>query len=118
MASESLQIVSLLGAQDGSRILQLKGPLNIQTIFQFHDAVRKEPPLALILDFSDVPYMDSAGLGALVAANVAGQKAARKLALVGLNTQVRTLLEMTHVAQLFQIFPTVHEAEVALSAGS
>lgn len=115
MASESLQIVSILGARDGGRILQLKGPLNIHTIFQFHDAVRKEPPPALILDFSDVPFMDSAGLGALVAANVAGQKAARKLALVGLNTQVRTLLEMTHVAQLFLICPTIHEAEVALS---
>ncbi|MGH9756516.1 MAG: STAS domain-containing protein [Candidatus Acidiferrales bacterium] len=115
MTDEPLQIIIFMSAQDSCRILQLKGPLNIHTIFQFHDAVRKEPPPALILDFSDVPYMDSAGLGALVAANVAGQKAARKLALVGLNTQVRALLEMTHVAQLFQVFPTVHEAEVALS---
>lgn len=116
MVDENLQIVPAQGTHNGLSILRLKGPLNIRTLFVFHDAVRKEPPPALIIDFDGVPYIDSAGLGALVAANVAGQKAGRKLALVGINTQVRALLEMTHVLQLFQVFPSAHEAEVALAA--
>lgn len=116
MTDENLQIISARGMHNGLSILQLKGPLNIRTLFTFHDAVRKEPPPALILDFSGVPYIDSAGLGALVAASVAGQKAGRKLALASLNKQVVALLEMTHVLQLFQVFPNVHDAEVGVAA--
>ena len=115
MTEENLQIVPAQGTHNGLSIMQLKGPLNIRTLFAFHDAVRKEPPPALILDFSGVPYIDSAGLGALVAANVAGQKAGRKLALAALNKQVLALLEMTHVLQLFQVYPSVHEAEVGVA---
>lgn len=115
MANENMQILAAQGT-NGLNIMRLKGPLNIRTLFSFHDAVRKEPPPALILDFEGVPYIDSAGLGALVAANVAGQKAGRKLALAALNKQVLALLEMTHVLQLFQVYPTVHDAEIALMA--
>jgi anti-sigma B factor antagonist len=111
-----MQISSSDGARPGQKIVTLKGPLNVQTIFGFHDAVRKDPPPAMILDFSAVPYIDSAGLGALVAANVAAQKTRRKLALAGVGAQVNALLEMTHVAKLFKIYPTVHEAEVALDS--
>ncbi|HUO36084.1 MAG TPA: STAS domain-containing protein [Candidatus Acidoferrum sp.] len=114
MTDENLQIVLAQGT-NGLSIMRLKGPLNIRTLFAFHDAVRKEPPPALILDFEGVPYIDSAGLGALVAANVAGNKAGRKLALAGLTKQVQALLEMTHVLQLFKVYPAVHEAEIALA---
>lgn len=113
---DNLQIIAAQGTHNGLSIIRLKGPLNIRTLFTFHDAVRKEPPPAVILDFSGVSYIDSAGLGALVAANVAGQKAGRKLALAALNKQVLALLEMTHVLQLFQVFPTVHDAEVGVAA--
>src|SRR5215472_3611337 len=118
MLEQSIQIQVVSGSQEGIRILRLAGPLSIHTIFAFHDAVRAEPPPALIIDFSGVPFIDSAGLGALVAANIAGQKAERKLALIGLNAQVRALLDMTRVAQLFKIYATVNEAETALSSES
>jgi anti-sigma B factor antagonist len=116
MHDEDLHIIPAQGIRNGLSIMRLKGPLNIRTLFVFHEAVRKEPPPALILDFEGVPYIDSAGLGALVAANVAGQKAGRKLALATINKQVNALLDMTHVLQLFQVYPSVHEAEIALAA--
>lgn len=81
----------------------------------FQDAMKKETGPALVLDFTEVDYIDSAGLGALVAAHVGAQRAMRKLAFAGMNTQVKALLDMTHVSELFKTYPTVKDAEAALT---
>jgi anti-sigma B factor antagonist len=115
MPKENLQVVESPGARDGQRILQLKGALSIHTVFAFQEAVRKEAIPELIIDLSGVPYVDSAGLGALVAVYVGTNNAKRKLALVGMNNQLKTLAEMTHVIQFFQTYPTIKDAQTALS---
>ena len=114
MARDTLQIVVTAGSHEGQKILTLKGSLNIQTIFDFQKATREEGAPKLILDFSGVPYVDSAGLGALVGAYVAAQRHNRKLAVAGMNTQVKALVDMTHVGTLIKAYPTVAEAEAAL----
>jgi anti-sigma B factor antagonist len=114
MAKENLQVMAVAGAREGQRVMHLKGTLNIQTVFTFQDAMKTETGPALVLDFSGVEFIDSAGLGALVAAHVGAQRAKRKLAFAGLNTQVSALLEMTHVSQLFKTYPTIKDAEAAL----
>jgi anti-sigma B factor antagonist len=114
MALQNIQIVASQGLRDGQKILCLKGPLNIHTIFDFQTAARAETSPVLIIDFSGVPFMDSAGLGALVSVHLSSQKINRKLVLAALNSQVNALLDMTHLTQLFRIYPAVHDAEVAL----
>ena len=94
--------------------MALTGSLNIHTICKFQSATREETTPKLILDFSGVSYVDSAGLGALVGAYVAAQRAHRKLAVAGMNTQVKALVEMTHVGTLIKSYATVQEAEEAL----
>lgn len=113
--SSNIQIVSSDGACDGQRILSLKGPLNIHTIFDFQSAVKSESCPTLIVDFSAVPFIDSAALGTLVSVCISAQKANRKLALVALNPQVKALLDMTRVSQFFASYPTVKDAEKATS---
>ena len=115
MAIENLQVTKSAGSREGQRILHIKGSLNIHTVFNFQEALRSENGPELIIDFSGVPYIDSAGLGALVAAYVGAQKTARKLAFSGMNTQVKALIDMTHVSKLFQNYPTIKDAEAALS---
>jgi anti-sigma B factor antagonist len=115
MAKENLQIVSSAGTREGLRILHLKGSLNIHTVFTLQDALREEKSPALILDFSGVPYIDSAGLGALVAAHISAQKAMRKLAFAAMNTQVEALIDMTHVSQLLRTYSTIKDAEAGIS---
>jgi anti-sigma B factor antagonist len=114
MARDTLQIVTSTGSREGQKILTLKGSLNIQTIFDFQKATREDGSPKLILDFSGVPYMDSAGLGALVGAYVAAQRTQRKLAVAGTNTQVKALIDMTHVGTLIKSYATLQEAEDAL----
>jgi len=115
MPNDKMEIVTTVGTREGQKILALKGPLTIHTIFNFQIAVREESKAAVIIDFSNVPFMDSAGLGALVGARVALQKANRELAIAGLDTQVKALLDMSKVSQFFRIFPTVEEAQGAVA---
>ena len=116
MANENMQIGTASGIRSGAKILQLKGPLNIHTVFQFQDTVRSDASPLVIVDFTGVPYVDSAGLGAMVGAFVSAQRAQRKLAFAGMNAQVKALVDMTHVAQLFRPYPTVEEADRAIAA--
>jgi anti-sigma B factor antagonist len=115
MANENLQLSVSNGTRDGVRILTAKGPLTIHTVFNFQEAVRGDPAPTMIIDFTGVPYVDSAGLGAMVAAHVGAQRAMHKLAFAGLTPQVKALTEMTHVSQLFKSYPTVKDAEAALA---
>src|ERR1700677_2831035 len=83
MPSDSLVIEDIPGPKEGQRILLLSGPLVIATLFDFQAKVRADNSRALIIDFTKVPYVDSAGIGALVGAYVSHQKDGRSLALVG-----------------------------------
>ena len=86
----------------------------MQTTFEFQKAVRAESSPVLIVDLGGVPYMDSAGLGAVIAAHVSAQKAQHRIALTGMNEQLRALAQMTRVSELLATYASVAEAETAL----
>jgi anti-sigma B factor antagonist len=113
MPIDNMQAVVTDGPQAGQRVVSLKGPLSIHTVFEFQRLIRSETPPHLIIDFSGVPFIDSSGLGSLVGAHISAQKARRKLSFAGMNTQVITLLEMTRIRGMFSIYETVQEAEAA-----
>jgi len=114
MANESLKIVPSEGDRKGQKILTLTGSLTIHSVFAFQAATREETAEQVILDFTNVPFMDSAGLGALVGAYVAAQRTHRKLAVAGANTQVKALIDMTQVGTLVKCYENVAAAQAAL----
>ncbi len=100
-------------------VLALRGPLTAGNAPIFQNAMRREEPAEIvILDFSDVPYVDSAGLGSLVSAFISRQKAGRKIVLSGINARVQKLFEITRVQDLFLIFPSPDEAIAALQSAA
>ena len=113
MPQEPLVIEDLPGPKEGQRILRLSGPLVIATLFDFQAKVRADNSRALIIDLTSVPYVDSAGIGALVGAYVTHQKDGRTLALVGVSDRIRSALQVTRVEQFFRFFSTPAEAEDA-----
>jgi anti-sigma B factor antagonist len=94
-------IIEDAGLQDQKRVLRLKGPLTIGTLFEFQNRVRASAT-SLVLDFTNVPYVDSAGVGALVGAYVRHQKEGHTLTLAGVNERVRNTLKVTQVESFFQ----------------
>jgi anti-sigma B factor antagonist len=111
MQHEKLTITDQPGSQPGQRILVLAGPLILPNVFSFQTTVRSDESQTLILDFSKVPYADSAGIGALVGAYVTRQNSKRHLGLVGVSQRVRDALKVTRVEQFFQYYDSVEAAE-------
>ncbi len=112
MSSEKLTFELLEGASPNEHIYRLKGPMVLGNMFAFQEVLRAES-VTTILDLTDVPYVDSAGLGVLTNSYVSHQKQGRKLLLVGVNERVQTLFKITKLDQLFEVFPTVDSARAA-----
>lgn len=63
----------------------------------------------VLIDFQDVTFMDSSGLGALVLALKTVRAAGGKLFICSVNEQIKMLFELTSMDRVFEIFPTREE---------
>jgi anti-sigma B factor antagonist len=108
---ESLEIQRAMGAGPKTTVLRLNGPLTLATLFDFQSTVREPGYTDTIIDLTGVPYIDSAGLGAILAAWAHRQTAKDKFAVVGANERVQVLFKITKVETLLPIFTTAEEAE-------
>jgi anti-sigma B factor antagonist len=115
MGLQELTVERYEGVADDQRILLLRGPITMETAPQFERAVCHESAETMILDLSDVPYIDSVGLGSLVRAYVSHQKTGRCLVLTGMKPRVRKIMEITKVKDFFVTFSTTWEAVEALA---
>jgi anti-sigma B factor antagonist len=111
MQQEPLTIEDLQSPSNGARILRLHGPITLSNLFDFQARVRSDKSQALIIDLTSVPYVDSAGIGALVGAYVNRHKDNRSLALVGVNDRVLNTLKISHVDKFFRRFDSLDAAE-------
>jgi anti-anti-sigma factor len=110
---ESMDKCEIRSAQSssGATVLHLSGPLTLNTLFDFQDLVRKEQTGGLIIVVADVPYMDSAGLGAILSAYASCQRHKRNFALASVSERVLALLRVTKVDGLVPQYATVEAAE-------
>jgi anti-sigma B factor antagonist len=111
MRDDAMTYSSTPGTSDGTTILKLSGPLTLSTIFGFQNAFRSMKPKLMILDLSETPYMDSAGLGLIINYMVGAEDEGRKLLLAGVNDRIKALFEMTKVHGVLKCYPTVADAE-------
>ena len=110
-----LVVERLFPETQGQGVLRLRGPLTYDNLALFQNAIRRETTPTLILDLSDVPYIDSAGLGSLVGAYVSSHKAGQQVVLTGVNERVANLFQITKVEPLFLTFPSLEDALQALT---
>lgn len=111
LASKTEEQLRIVSVQD-SRI-------DAAVAIEFKDAMRQETdggPELVVLDLSQVDFIDSSGLGAIVAAmKHMGQE--RKLALAGLTPTVERVFKLTRMDSVFSVFPTLEGALAELRAG-
>jgi len=77
----------------------LGGPYLRQKVKDFIDAGTKK----LIIDFAEVPYIDSTGLGFLAGTRVTAQNASVRMVLSNINIHVRKILDDVKLSQFFVI---------------
>lgn len=114
MPKDALLVETRPSAAENVGVLRLSGSLTLASCFQVQDQLRANPAQSLIVDMSEVRFVDSSGLGALVNGYIAHHMAGSRVLLAGLNKRVRETLEETRVQQFFTIFDTVEQAEKEL----
>jgi anti-sigma B factor antagonist len=112
-----LTVDSRLDHARGVCTLKLTGPLLLSNLFEFQNRLREEKSRGLIIDLSDVPYIDSAGIGVLVNGMVSCKNHDRTLVLSGVVERVMTVLRITKVDTLFHFAASNADAE-ALAVGA
>lgn len=95
-------------ADSGTLVVRLgEARLDAAIAIQFKDRMREilqQPSPLVVLDLSDVAFLDSSGLGAIVAV-MKGLMAGRKLALRGLTPNVEKVFRLTRMDSVFTIQP-------------
>jgi len=70
----------------------------------------------LVVDLAQVPFIDSAGLAALVSALKATRRVGGSVLLSGVQPQARTVFSLTMLDQVFAIHPNLEAALASLAA--
>lgn len=119
--SSKFKIERSEGKTPGTVIFRLSGPFTARDMYgslspsALRNTFESEEPGAHhtlhILDLTDVPYMDSAGLGLIVSHYVRCQKRGVRLVAAGVSSRVLQLLEMTKVDKFFPRFNTIEDAD-------
>lgn len=95
------------------RIVSVQDPrIDAAVAIEFKDAMRVETdsgPDLVVLDLSKVEFIDSSGLGAIVA-TMKNMGQSRKLALAGLSPNVERVFKLTRMDSVFSVFPTLQGA--------
>jgi anti-anti-sigma factor len=111
MLEKELSYTVADGAKQGVVIVTLDGPFTLGNMFKLQSDLRSLTPPCLIMDLSNVPYMDSAGLGVIMNCFVSSQSHGRKFILTGVSERIRSLFEMTKVESVLKISDSVPAAE-------
>lgn len=113
MTAHSHSLVKEIRKTDGATVVVLSGDVDLHHSPDLHAQlveVADDRPKRLMLDLTEVPYMDSSGVGTLVEVfrRVSAYKG--KMVLFGLNDRVRSVFEITKLDRFFTICETEDEA--------
>jgi anti-sigma B factor antagonist len=100
----------------GCAVIVASGEIDLYTSPGLHDALLLAATQAsdrVVVDLSAVTFIDSTGLGLLVAALTRARSAGRSMCLVGPTGLVIRVLRVTRLDQAFEIHVTLGEATTA-----
>lgn len=99
-----------------SNVLPLEGEIDLHVSPRVAESLRamiNRKPARLVVDLSEVSYIDSSGLAALIEAMQNVETYGGKFFLAGLQENVRSIFEIARLDQVFVIFPHVDAALAA-----
>lgn len=100
----------------GHHLLRLAGEIDAYTVGEFREALAGiEDVNWLIVDLSEVPFMDSAGLGALIGGIRRVREAEGDVAVVSTTAGLNRLLHTTGFDRIVPVTESLGDALTALS---
>lgn len=97
-------------------VLPLKGEIDLHVSPRIASSIQTmlaEKPKQVVVDLSEVTYIDSSGLAVLIEGMQNAAAYGGKFALAGLQETVRPIFEIARLDQVFQIFPNTDAALAA-----
>ena len=110
MQHSHLELERAAGPDAERLVLQLKGKLSLETVHNFVQTARPEKATHLVVNMSEVSFLDSAGVGALVQLFVHRRGLGKSFALAGLSKQSQAVMEVAGLTKLLPIHNSVEEA--------
>ncbi|MDX1744911.1 MAG: STAS domain-containing protein [Halobacteriales archaeon] len=104
------------GAGDHVKIIDIDGdvtPASEQALMDAYTRASDNGTRAVILDFSDLDYMNSGGIGLLVTLLVRAQRAKQQLMAFGLTDHYRQIFELTRLDDAIAIYDSEQDAVAA-----
>jgi anti-sigma B factor antagonist len=96
------------------RALEISGSITMGegdlTVRHLIKGILAEGHTKIVVDLSNVPSMDSTGLGELVSAYTSAKHGGAVLKLAGLTRKVKDILTITRLTSVFESYDTVDEA--------
>ncbi|MCX6647617.1 MAG: STAS domain-containing protein [bacterium] len=102
---------------EGFTIFDLDGDFDSRTAGDAKEEIRKVilgGKYNVIINLENVMYIDSAGLGTLVSALKTAKEMGGNVWLAGLTAQVKMVIELTRLHQVFNVYDSVDKALEAL----
>jgi anti-sigma B factor antagonist len=113
-----------LAEQEGPEhtVLRVEGSLKVgetaRALAESCERIARDRKGALVLDLSQLDYMDSTGVGVLVGALKRFQDDKRQILLAAPQRRILAGLRVTHLDTIFRIFDTLDQALAALAKES
>jgi len=99
-------------------VLELKGDLDVSSAPTLQAALQQlmdDGKRLVVLDLEAVPFMDSSGLGVLVAAHRRLTAAGGQIALASAAPALKTVFKLTRTDRLFKLYDAVSDAVADMS---
>ncbi|MCG8408396.1 MAG: STAS domain-containing protein [Phycisphaerales bacterium] len=98
---------------DRSVVMRLSGSCTMNVAAQLGENIKKlasESPRFIVLEMSTLDFIESTGLGSIVAGYLRLRRHQGEVRLVAPSEAIARLLDLTRLTQLFEVYKTVDEA--------
>lgn len=103
------------------QVVQLSGSFDITMVAKFRqqiDSMVAAGTKTALIDLADITFMDSSGLGALVAALKTLRAEGGQLYLCSMNDQIKMLFDLTGLNAVFETYDTREEFDRVVLSGA
>jgi anti-anti-sigma factor len=99
------QLILVTSTEGAVAVVRCSGKLVAGSTESLQTEVRSLLPGAkrIVLDLTDLGYMDSSGLGSIIGLYVSAKTAGSRLEVINLSARVRQLFSITNVLSLFEV---------------
>jgi len=97
-------------------VLKMRGRLNSVSAVSLKDRVNdyaKNGQIRLVIDMAEIDFVDSSGLGSLVACLRSVRKLGGDVRIAGIQDRVRAVFELISLHRIFEIFDDAQNAVVS-----